>query len=197
MNYNNSTALTNLPESSKKGKGKEVDPACEVEVIEVIEIVDDASKEKEKMVKSRGRPKGQRNHASSGVARIEEPGKYNFWYSIDTESLDQVSSETRLINFFFENGGLNIRKYLGSTDNKSGGKAGETKDSVLGRCVTYFHEAGVHYRTKAHIKSKVNGLLASYREAHRIDTKSGEGSMGDDDQSGKAEFEGMYSTSKP
>lgn len=178
-----------------KGKGKEINNP-------VIEISDNGIPVKDtnekKPHKGRGRPKGSVNVKKevkvTKIKGIDTPGKYNPWNMVDAQSKDGLTSEERLINFLLDDGGLNMRKYLGSVAvfNKDGvtkGKPGESKAVIHNRIVASFIEQGVNYRTSETIKSKIDGLLKAYRKAHAKDSQSGEGAMGDSSESGKTEFE--------
>lgn len=196
------------PESNKmipidKGKSKELNTITDSDDELPVTITPQPIKKR-----GRGRPKGsfnvkkdirsinetsiiKTNHLKNIKAKgVEKISNYNPWDVVDEYCKDGLTSQDRLINFLFNDGGINMRKYLVTGKaHKKDNQENESKSSLLSRCVSYFADQNVFCRTPLTIKSKIRALLIAYRNAHHIEIQSGRGS---NPESVDKEFEGKY-----
>jgi hypothetical protein len=101
------------------------------------------------------------------TAQVVDPKrKYKIW-TIPDGGTDGLSSSDRFIEFLLNDNGKNLAAMTGSM--YQGQPVKEKKSTALIRCVQYFQDKGVDFRSPDHLRAKLQLVLKDYWTANRLD----------------------------
>lgn len=102
--------------------------------------------------------------------KSKEKNSYNKWES-DVGGLDNLSSDGRLLMFLLADNG----KYLSALRPTRTQKIKISKRTLAQRCLEYFKEQGVNYRTCEQIRSRMKKWMNDYSRAYILFKKTATG----------------------